>query len=53
VRWQRGLYLVTRNDEQHMAPVEKVMAAFFTAGLALTLATDDFRQRTFVIIVGK
>ena len=51
-RWQRGLYLVTRNDEQ-IAPVEKVMAAFFTAGIALTLATDDFRRGTFVIIVGK
>ena len=52
-RWQRGLYLITRNDEQHIAPVEKVMAAFSTVGIALTLSTDDFRQGTFVIVVGK
>ena len=39
----RGLYLVTRDNEQHTPPVEKVKAAFSAAGIALTAVTDDLR----------
>jgi hypothetical protein len=52
-RWRHGLYLVTNSNETDIAPVEKIRSAFSSAGIVLIAATDDVRQGTFAIVVGR
>jgi hypothetical protein len=52
-RWHRGLYLVMNDNEQNIAPVEKVKVAFSNAGISLIAAIDDVQQQTFAIVVGR
>jgi hypothetical protein len=51
--FRRGLRLVTRSDEQHIKPVEKISKAFEDAGIALPRETEESEPGGFVIIVAR
>jgi len=53
-QYRHGIWLTTRVDEQHIEPVEKIRAAFASAGIALMPSSeDDMRSGSFVIVIGR
>jgi hypothetical protein len=53
-QYRRGIWLITKDDEQHAAPLEKVRAAFASAGITLMPSSSaDMRPGTFVVVIGR
>jgi hypothetical protein len=52
-RPRRGLWLVSRDEEKHSVPVEKISKAFDGAGVALIHSSEEVQPATFVILVAR